>query len=510
MEEILQLDPMPGPGGNLEGAKSQTPKDVGEGLFKDVLAELSRSSRDKKQSSDQDKKDLEGTLGGLEDLAIPLGQLRLPEQAMPRLIKYLENQGLGREKINQMIQSAKGPEGFIHLDRLMASLKNMGLGVAGLNHELVIPSRDIPKLEEILFRLGAGVGEVKEIIERSMNREGDVVTGRLSNALGRFFKDPSKGGEMISMLRQFGIETRPGSIEGGLTDVDLKRALTRYSNTSSRDHQKIIKQNIAGLLREKGIPPQEIKSFLETMNVSYAKSLLKKFEAIEGASLKGRLEAESVDLLNRVVIRSQPDWQKGGWQEKILNILKEESFVKVKYGSQGNLQGKEGIEGQINMSRTERTHFEPGSVTGENRSQGLPHPLPKIMDRMMWMIRSGVQRGRIHISPPELGRLDLDLVIKQGHLQANVSAESQVVKELIEANLNQLRQQLTDQGLVVDRFEVMVGLEERQNQAGNERMAGGRRDRSHKRSDKIKGGPEPEMVHHRPIRSGLHEIDVHV
>ena len=53
--------------------------------------------------------------------------------------------------------------------------------------------------------------------------------------------------------------------------------------------------------------------------------------------------------------------------------------------------------------------------------------------------------------------LDLDLVIKQGHLEANLSAETLQVKELIEANLGQLKQQLTDLGFVVDKFEVIQG-----------------------------------------------------
>ena len=76
------------------------------------------------------------------------------------------------------------------------------------------------------------------------------------------------------------------------------------------------------------------------------------------------------------------------------------------------------------------------------------------------MIQGGEQKGRIHISPPELGRLDIDLVIKQGHLQAQLSAESPQVKELIEANLGQLKQHLADIGLVIDRFDVMVGLDQ--------------------------------------------------
>ena len=92
------------------------------------------------------------------------------------------------------------------------------------------------------------------------------------------------------------------------------------------------------------------------------------------------------------------------------------------------------------------------------------------------------------IHPPELGRLDLDLSIKQGHLQAHLSAESTVVKELIEANLNHLRQQLSDQGLVVDKFEVMLGLNDQKSADNRDGMSDEKRF-----SRSTKGGQTPPV-----------------
>jgi flagellar hook-length control protein FliK len=68
----------------------------------------------------------------------------------------------------------------------------------------------------------------------------------------------------------------------------------------------------------------------------------------------------------------------------------------------------------------------------------IPQPLPKIAEKMLMMFRAGEYQSRLQITPPELGRLDIDLTIKNGHVQANLSAENSAVKEIIEANLNQL------------------------------------------------------------------------
>ncbi|MBW1768333.1 MAG: flagellar hook-length control protein FliK [Deltaproteobacteria bacterium] len=365
-------------------------------------------------------------------------------------------------------------------------------------------------------------------------------------------------------MEHFDIKVEPKAIDNRMVDPDLKNAFRHFSETASQSIQKKIKQNIAGLLREKGVPPQEVKSFLETLSVGYTRSILKGMNASM---------IEPSDLLNRVVIRSQPEWHREGWQERIIAILKNEHLLNTKdldknWFQEGkpvqlNLeellkQGKQkretiffhtnqamknrqpqemeanqekGFESQsgkkddpmggsfvkeaskhsIAMPRIDKSPLEMGLANQARNSNTLPHPLPKILDRMIWMIQAGEQRGRISISPPELGRIDLHLVIKQGHLQANLSTESLLVKGLIEENLNQLRQQLTDQGLVVDKFEVTVGLDNRQFREGEMWTAGGRKGSSFaKKSEADEDTPKRETEQIRPSIDNPYQIDVHV
>jgi flagellar hook-length control protein FliK len=124
----------------------------------------------------------------------------------------------------------------------------------------------------------------------------------------------------------------------------------------------------------------------------------------------------------------------------------------------GQTKAQEPIGFELNIKKQEMALGRIETAASIRQDRNLTPTLPRIIDRMIFMVRGGIQRSRLVIHPPELGRLDLDLSIKHGHLQAHLSAESTVVKELIEANLNNLRQQLSDQGLVVDKFEVMLGL----------------------------------------------------
>ena len=171
---------------------------------------------------------------------------------------------------------------------------------------------------------------------------------------------------------------------------------------------------------------------------------------------------------------------------------------------------KDSLETGVMPNRTDRVLGDIGLVKQGNQNPNLPQPLPKVLDRMIWMIRAGEQKSSIRIHPPELGRLDLDLAIKNGHLQANLSAESTMVKEVIEANLNQLKQHLNAQGLIVDSFEVMVGLNDRRFKDG-ELWSGNRRNASSSKRSIASGNAsvitkEPSG---RPV-DHMYQIDVHV
>ena len=324
--------------------------------------------------------------------------------------------------------------------------------------------------------------------------------------------------------------------------------------SSSQDFLKHVKQNMASLLREKGIPAQEVKSFLETFNLDMAKTTKK--EANEPCS----------DIpLARVSVKDLMSSRGNSWNERILGILKNERIIIADQFNKDSVAGKMELKLDVNellkqgnqkisidqliqaigksigdkaaefdvkkvsqdkqarfinvkdamgsdamALKTENDTRSTGTITRSGAVLNLPQPLPKILDRMFWMIRSGEQKGRIFINPPELGRLDLNLSIKDGHLQANLNAENILVKEIIEENLNQLKQQLNSQGLTVDRFDVMVGLDNEKFREDNS-WAG----RNQKRSNPGKNGIDvsTEVPEERLLKKSIindTQVDVHV
>lgn len=77
----------------------------------------------------------------------------------------------------------------------------------------------------------------------------------------------------------------------------------------------------------------------------------------------------------------------------------------------------------------------------------------------------GVMRGlenREHrlvlkLSPPELGEVRIELMVKDDHVRAMFAMESSKVKEVLENSMGQFRETLSQQGLILDECSVFVG-----------------------------------------------------
>lgn len=68
----------------------------------------------------------------------------------------------------------------------------------------------------------------------------------------------------------------------------------------------------------------------------------------------------------------------------------------------------------------------------------------------------------IHLKPDHLGKLELKVVTEQGIVAAKFVAENQQVKEIIETNMQQLKDSLQKQGINIEGVSVQVGQEKKE------------------------------------------------
>jgi flagellar hook-length control protein FliK len=85
--------------------------------------------------------------------------------------------------------------------------------------------------------------------------------------------------------------------------------------------------------------------------------------------------------------------------------------------------------------------------------------MKQITERMQAAVRSGVTELRIQVRPEALGEVKLRIRIEGDVVFARIQVESQQVKQIVETNLQQLKDSLAQQQLQTGSLEVQVGGE---------------------------------------------------
>lgn len=117
----------------------------------------------------------------------------------------------------------------------------------------------------------------------------------------------------------------------------------------------------------------------------------------------------------------------------------------------GELQSaRMNIEGDVNRleAANKQTNIEH-LATNRNFSEELG----KIMIKS-FKLPDGATETKIQLHPQELGQIDVKLVANNGQISAQLITETALGKELLEGQINQLKQSLIQQGYQVDRIEV--------------------------------------------------------
>jgi len=104
-------------------------------------------------------------------------------------------------------------------------------------------------------------------------------------------------------------------------------------------------------------------------------------------------------------------------------------------------------------------YFQP--VKTPNQTPYVPRMvhviLGQVVQKARLLVTPGITEMQIQLKPEFLGKLDLSISSENGQVTARFNAENYRVKEVIEANLNQLRDALAEQGVKVDQLQVNVG-----------------------------------------------------
>jgi flagellar hook-length control protein FliK len=101
----------------------------------------------------------------------------------------------------------------------------------------------------------------------------------------------------------------------------------------------------------------------------------------------------------------------------------------------------------------------PDEVTQPEPARPVPaEPVVRQVSRFIKvMVDSQRSEVRLNLHPEQLGSVAVKLVLEGAQVKASLTAQDAAVKQVLEANLDQLRTRLADQGLHVTEVHVAVG-----------------------------------------------------
>ncbi|HEX3031764.1 MAG TPA: flagellar hook-length control protein FliK [Bacillota bacterium] len=136
--------------------------------------------------------------------------------------------------------------------------------------------------------------------------------------------------------------------------------------------------------------------------------------------------------------------------------------------------------GSLNEQLTQETGLagkqQPGTVY---RQLATSLVMNQLIESSQVLVGKDHSEVKIQLKPDFLGKVALQVSVENGVVKAEIAAESQQVKQLIEANLGSLKQHLADQGLKVEQLVVSLG--QGQTQSGGEREQSSRSGKSNRR-----------------------------
>jgi flagellar hook-length control protein FliK len=139
--------------------------------------------------------------------------------------------------------------------------------------------------------------------------------------------------------------------------------------------------------------------------------------------------------------------------------------------------GKEAVSPNQTISRTDSESQVKASESTSRTSQVQPGAMDQIVEKATLMLKNGKHEMMVELKPEVMGRLKMELSLEHHHLNVKIMAESPAVRDMIQQNLPQLRTELQNQGLDVDRMDVHT-QNEKDLSAGNREMNGSNGDSS--------------------------------
>ena len=407
-------------------------------------------------------------------LGLPLSEVVLPQENLPGLAAVLADSGFSSERVDQIMASLSGrPAG---LDRVLAAV---GPEPAQGKTQYTLPDSARPLLGRLLQETGADPARVQAVL-KDLPANGKVSPGDLARLLARSghsnLKVQDLQGADLSNVKDLLVEL--GLSASNLQTIDAELAARGGRMSMER---------FLSLLEAMGQPSVESGSGREEALAS----------VVRGLTLKHSLKPEP--YFNRVVTliqaqREEPSDTASLTGRSVLQVLRSEASSLPATGSPAGAGGEEARSDPFSAGGAElqsrSAEAATGQAAGENRMEEVLRleaggggtrsestataVTRQVSEWLVYSARNQMHHMRIQLEPPDLGEIRIYLTFRGGNLKARFVAENGFVKEALDQQAEQLKQTMAQQGLHLERFDVLTQAEQEGTSGGSKNLKDGK------------------------------------
>jgi flagellar hook-length control protein FliK len=520
--------------GSLSGVFKQKKNEAASGLFEALLTQLSQrytaeplaatgteatSTRKTYSTTSSSLTTYQGSQSSpiqrlkasLEDTGQPLERFKVASEDRDKLKEVLVMSGYSESDAEEIIKRASEKDGTVNLG---AVFNVMSQYTPSEGPVFLISAKDKPVLMQVLKELGLPDAEVRKFVDGLAQKGDMLVVSGLPKMLAR------------AMELQ---ETRDGSTQ---IDKDTLRDLLSRIGLNSKDIDTLLTKATDSQGR---ISPEALLQVFEQAAASQDSQVKKSLQELaqnlrvtdgtqEQATDAERIKAQVMQFLQKVEIQAQPQ-EKPEFaqalkdllqtnlntdddmsQEEVARLVKEQAATdsvrestskgesgETKSDSQGQTwaglasakaavaqnvkgtaQGDSSSQAAVTASSGADGRLASAARAAAARSTLPTYVVRQVSEQIALMAKNNQSQLRLALKPPELGELTIKLSLREGVLKATLVADNASAKHALEAGLNDLKQQLAQQGLKAERLEVVISpdAERREARSGEQGSEG--------------------------------------
>ena len=404
--------------------------------------------------------------------------LVLDQDAKIQLMQALNDLGVPAEEIRRFFESAEHIGQKIELKGITDLLA------------MADPSRsevDRSVLEDLLGKLGLSTQEVETILDSKVDSQGRISPSDMLSLLETAAeKNDTKIATALKTLANQ-IEVQGDDTKEVVRQLRtmVSQALEQAPQKAAETQQTLQQTTQPQTLQAEGAQAEASQSTAAT-NAQSSGSATQNATTTVGEALASEAQTDTAksaaDILGKLGQEaaatarqdaatsdtgSQTGSQGGKSGDQALNQgLAQQAAANAKAATSTATQdsGSSKFNDALSAAQNSAARSAAGQGSG-TVNKGIPaYVTRQVSQQMASMVRSGTPSLSLNLKPAHLGSLNVEVTMKDGNLQATLTADNVAAKQTLEVGLDLLREQLSQQGIKVDRIEVAVNADANQQQ----------------------------------------------